>query len=113
MESSKDKRTKALLQSQVSLKQYVAYMKDVNCPTYVCSAGEKKLKQNKRIKTNKQKKNPTRSKQQYTPLPPKLQLQPYLKICMSQQIFRNTSQENEAIHLFHACHTWHLCSEGI
>lgn len=47
MESSKDKRTKALLQPKVSLKQYVVYMKDADCPTYVCSAGEKK--QNKKI----------------------------------------------------------------
>lgn len=53
MESSKDKRTKALLQPQVSLKQYVVYMKeDANCPTYRCSPGEK-TQQNKRTKTNK------------------------------------------------------------
>lgn len=53
MESSKDKRTKALLQPQVSLKQYVVYMKeDANCLTYRCSAG-KKTQQNKRTKTNK------------------------------------------------------------
>lgn len=71
MESSKDKRTKALLQPQVSLKQYVVYMKeDANCPTYRCSAGEKNPTKQK--DKNKQK-TPTKTKQQcpFDP-PPKL-----------------------------------------
>lgn len=56
MESSKDKRTKALLQPQISLKQHVVYMKeDASCPTYVGFAGEKQHK-------TKQIKNPTKSK---------------------------------------------------
>lgn len=111
MESSKDKRTKALLQPQVSLKQYVVYMKeDANCPTYRCSAG-KKTQQNKRTKTNKKPLPKPNNNASLTH--PQAVITAVLENLHLTANFQKYFGKNKEIHTFHACHRSHLCSEGI
>lgn len=108
MESSKDKRTKALLQSQVSLKP--VYMKeDANCPTYRCSAGKKTPTKQK--DKNKQK-NPTKTKQQ-CPFASQAVITAAFENLHLTANFQKYFGKNKEIHTFHACHMRHLCSEGI